>query len=227
MKNLKKIITICLTGLVITSCNKTDEINTIKNNTENTTLQSKTKNRQDKSSGVAAAYHVYCSGTCENESGEECHLTGTLGDGSEPTIVQCHCEGCTMNYSSVASLPLDAKLINNIDFVMEDIDSYFTENYPIESLVISSVIFYKLVNNFVVIQVDYNNSTSTINDEITYQLEFDIEGELVKKTEIDCSGGCNSQGETCRESFNTGNGEVSCTCEGSCIMTLTEVPIIL
>jgi hypothetical protein len=39
---------------------------------------------------------------------------------------------------------------------------------------------------------------------------------------VDCSGGCDGS-QTCRERYIISQGTVECTCEGSCVMTVTEL----
>lgn len=48
---------------------------------------------------------------------------------------------------------------------------------------------------------------------------------LANSTVVDCNGGCDTAGATCRERvrvFSNGNIEYECTCQGSCKLTVTN-----
>jgi hypothetical protein len=218
----KLIIIALLSAFIFTACEKEENKNL---NSENHSVKKKSVDvNYNKANGATSAYKIYCGGTCDG-SGGECHLVGTVGNGDVPTIVSCSCEGCAMHSEGIASLPLNAQLVSNLEYVNEDFDDYSSSTYPNQSVTISSVSFYEFNINKVFVQFEYIIEDVSVEGDVSFILEYNSNySSLIKKTIVDCAGGCDDEGKTCRESFNTGSGEIACTCQGTCEMTITEVP---
>ena len=221
MKPLKLISALVLSAMIsITACKK-EGGKLLSDAKQKSSAGIKQKDTKSKSiAAVIAGIEVSCSGTCDG-SEEVCHLTRTMG---EVTTVDCHCEGCTMEVSTIADLSSDLSLLSNLDFVWDDFNSYLDSIYPLEDIEVSSISIFELQSGSIITQIDYLNSTSTIDENLTYKLDFDSKQQIDKKTRIDCSGGCDAAGLRCREQINVDSGDVSCTCEGSCAMTIETIP---
>lgn len=219
-KLIKRALFLAFLGTVMVGCEK-DAISENSIADETVASEQKTKlNNSKANEATTAAIKVSCTGSC---TGTE-EVCGMRIQGMPVEYVECDCEGCSMTFSSIGNIPSDQTLSDNFEYVAANADSYFDDNYPNQTIVIASVEFYENSNGSVVIQINYEDDGGTFDNVLTYILDFNASGEMTKKQEIDCSGGCDNEGETCRERYYPSSGGVECTCEGDCSMTVTHVP---
>jgi hypothetical protein len=210
---------LALVGIVMVGCEK-DKVNNSEIKSNKIATQKKDKIITNKSNETAAAVKISCDGSCDG-SGDGC---GMLIQGMPVEFVECDCEGCSMTFSGVNNIPFDQSLSTNFELVAVNIDDYLDLTYPNQIITLTTIYIYKKSNNDIVIQVDYESDDGSVDANITYLLEFLSSGELSNKLEIDCSGGCTDEADTCRERYYPASGSVECTCEGDCSMSVTEVP---
>lgn len=217
MKNIG-IISLML-FIATTACNKSQNYTT--KDTEKTTLESENL----KGKPVEQIYHYTCSGTCTD--GSECAMYHNI----QGNYVECTCEGCTLNVS-IESTGGNSQPKNK----HESIDKLFSKDMFLKELT-SFVETKHKTNDFKLTSIEmaeYGEDYYLLYDYITLDGHAESvmyayvhqtrEEEPEKKYEIDCSGSCDQQGESCRERFNFNPPSAECTCESdNCNMTVSEL----
>lgn len=220
MKNLfilKKGLGIFLFLFLIISCSQTDleSSETLETETElkiSDDISLLELDLQNSSRSLILDVVVSCSGNCDGGN-SECYVSFNH---NYPDRHECSCEGCSMvfdyNEKSIQT--------NNIK-AAGSFNRYFSEylkNLELKSPVV-------LIDN---IHIQEYSDVTFITYEFLKNDVLESVSFLQKRGEgksfgpvivVNCSGGCNSAGATCRERFFPATGAVECTCEGSCEMT--------
>jgi len=167
---------------------------------------------------TSAGVKVECTGSECTDGTEGCWMSHHL-----PTNTVNCCEGCSMVITMGVASVLDEDLLDHIEHVQGNFEDYVESNYPNADVGVNTIEVTNFEDEFVLIKYEYTNITEGFVSSVAYRVNFD-QGAVANKFEIDCSGGCNSEGASCSESYNLNTGDVSCTCEGSCNMTVTQLP---
>lgn len=170
---------------------------------------------------ASAGVKVECNSSC-TQSQEECRINGTYSGGTH--TLTCSCEGCTMVITNGIAPMMDQELLAHVEHVEANYHDYLNQNYGSDEITTHAVEVVNFEDEFVYIQFDYTNQTQGEESSVAYKVTFDQAAAVANKFEIDCSGGCTDENSTCRENFNVNTGSASCTCEGSCTMTVTQLP---
>jgi|GEM_PF-1253110 len=213
MKTIKLIGALVLV-LAMASCQKNDSLPT---SNEKSVDQMEVVQYAEATSGVK----VECNGSCTG-SEETCRLNGTYSGGVN-TIV-CSCEGCTMVITMGMAPVLDQDLLDNVEHVESHYEDYIENTYQNDEVSTNTIEVVNFQDDYVLIKYEYTNETEEFDSSVAFKVAFDNQGAVANKFVIDCSGGCSGEGESCAENFNVNTGNVSCTCEGSCNMTVTQLP---
>jgi len=218
MKSLfKKLILVSFLATFITGCGKEYDLGQSETNVESTTSASKDKVKTQKA--ITAGVKATCTGGGCTDGGA-CKMTLS----TSPYYIEC-CAGCSMTITAIAGYTYDASLKDYLDYISENLDDYFTDNYGGSyDVVISNTEIYKPASGDVYIFIEYTDNSTAVESSISFILEFDEQAQLSKKQQIDCSGSCNEPTESCRERYYPSSGGVECTCEGACNMVVTELP---
>ncbi|MEQ8908027.1 MAG: hypothetical protein RIC95_02455 [Vicingaceae bacterium] len=219
MKTLKILSALIISASMFMACEKEQDKKASQH--EEVNASSKKTLTSNKAMGATqAALEISCDGTCSGTD-DAC---GMRIQGMPVEYMECDCEGCSMTFSGIADLPYDENLEVYFEVVGEDLNNHFTTNYPSQTPRISSVSIYKLTNSNVIIHVEFEEPVANSLADVSFELVFDESGSLIKKQKIECSGGCDDEGESCRERYYPGSGAVECTCQGTCAMTVTQLP---
>jgi hypothetical protein len=167
---------------------------------------------------------ITCGGTCE--AGEhpfdpsERSCAAMLYDGGAGTI-ECPCNDCVMRFSQISAGEASRYLSPSSDYV-----KYFNEHL-IAKFGTAKVLLYsveiKKYEATEVVWFIYKELGGAEESSVMYVAKLDESGLRAGPViEVDCSGGCDNPGETCRERYILSTGDVECTCQGSCSMKITE-----
>ena len=160
-------------------------------------------------------HNITCSGSCKNgEHPEPSESTcdAMLYDGNTGTI-ECPCADCSMQVSkeALAKISTYTKYFN--EFLMTKIGTVKATLYSV------SIEAYTKAE---VVVFEFKIPETGAKETVMYITKFDGAGEKGGPTvEVDCSGGCDDAGQTCRERYILATGDAECTCQGSCKLTVT------
>ena len=175
---------------------------------------------------------VKCCGTCDG-SETKCELEVSTSD---PNIKECSCEGCTMHVSSgfeiagTESEPdfsemsqaqtFSNEFVDHVkgEFLLKGIDRIKIKELTIQDYTDLRIAIYEYYDSYDELKTvmiakrkdlssSFGRTDSFISEDPGYV--------------VDCSGGCDAAGATCRERFNFNEGTAECTCGGECNMTIT------
>lgn len=181
-----------------------------------------------KQSSLSGA-EVGCEGGCD-QAGKECTLSVNPDNG----VAECTCEGSCSIFIIFDGIE---KQLSNLNVLksesFKDLSNYINKNKSIKST--SATVNLK--------KVEFETTDDGVH--LAFFDYFDLETSEVKsvvwidrsesktlsklleedkdKVIVDCSGPCDAEGLTCRERWNYNQGNVECTCQGGCKMTVTTV----
>ncbi len=161
------------------------------------------------------AITIRCINRCDD--GSECVIIGDLKGGT----IECSCAGCAMELSNSIATNDEGRIIGDLNSIADYFEEYLTLTYGSTDFVLTSI----EVNRFEqakTILLDFKIVDTDEIGSVMYVLNYDNDGNRVGPTiEVDCSGECGNDTETCRERYIISTGDVECTCEGNCEMTIT------
>jgi len=168
------------------------------------------------SRSIGTGIIVKCINGCDD--GSECGMIWGL----KGRTVECSCTGCTMELSNSRASNDKGQIIGDLNFLAGYFEEYLTLTYSSTDFILTSVEINKFAQAETIL-LDFKIENTDKIGSIMYVLNYDINGNRVGPTiEVDCSGGCGNETENCRERYITSTGEVECTCEGDCKMTITH-----
>ena len=216
MKNIVIIFSILFFAAI--GCNKSSDNSNSEMDNENV------ESANLKAEPIEHIYHYTCSGSCTG--GGECTMTHYV----QQNYVECDCEGCTLVVSvknaGAGSEKVDQQaLIDKLfakNLFLKELSSFVNTKYGTNDFNITSI---ELVENREDYYLLYDFTTrGGLSESVMYAYVHQTRAEPEKKYEIDCSGSCDQQEETCRERFNFNPPSAECTCEGDdCTMTISEL----
>lgn len=158
---------------------------------------------------------VRCINGCDD--GSECGMIWDLKRGT----IECSCTGCTMELSNSIATNDEERIIGDLNSIADYFEEYLTLTYGSTNFVLTSVEMNRFEQAETIL-LDFKIVDTDEIGSVMYVLNYDNNGNRVGPTiEVDCSGGCGNETETCRERYITSTGDVECTCEGGCKMTIT------
>jgi len=218
---MKKFFSIFTLVLLITSCSQEREASNLDNPELDLKVEKFNIDRQnlDVESKLIFREGITCQGTCDGTT-TACQVIVPLDN---PNVAECSCEGCELHIIFDRNNGLSVGIDNNQTFILDFID-YVRNDFQQRNL-------NKLSLNEILIE-DYTDVRIIVYEYINPMNEIESVMLVKKKDEngqmrdptiiVDCTGGCNAPGETCRERYIIATGDVECTCEGTCVMEISE-----
>lgn len=164
---------------------------------------------------------IECLGGCDNNT-RSCSLIANIND---PSVVQCSCGGCRMvittrNSQGKEYFLKDIEISSNksIEFFVKAVK---TENKTLQSINIEKI-DYEFYDDAKVFYITYYDESNELNSKMLISTLETINNIEFDPIVVDCRGGCDERGKSCRESFDMNTGIATCTCEGSCTMYINE-----
>jgi hypothetical protein len=196
-----------LTAFGVYSCSKKQSTTTNESSINQTAKTNESVNARQFVNG--ASITLECDGNCDG-SNTSCSLQGV------GLNISCSCSGCKMKVTStdMQGNTTITYLINATYQVsyLKVFNAFMQSTYPNQLYTISQVEIGTQGDN-VVEWYAYTLANGT-QGTILYAGK-QVSGGTKTVTEIDCTGTC-----TCREQYNMGTGQASCSC-GDCKMTVT------
>ncbi|MCD6112384.1 MAG: hypothetical protein J7J86_03845 [Bacteroidales bacterium] len=216
MKNIVIIFSILLFAAI--GCNKSSD------NSKSEIDDQNVESANLKAEPIEHIYHYTCSGSCTG--GGECTMTFYV----QQNYVECDCEGCTLvvsveNAGGGSEQADQQELIDKLfakDLFLRELSSFVNQKYGTNDFNITSIELVEYGEDYSLL---YDFTTRDgLSESVMYAYIHQTREEPEKKYEIDCSGSCDQQGETCRERFLFNPPSAECTCEGDdCTMTVLEL----
>ncbi|TXB60101.1 hypothetical protein [Phaeodactylibacter luteus] len=212
MKKLAFLTSAVLMMLFIISCDDKPIIDELRS-TENLEKSIETEMVVESRSNTGIT--VRCINGCDD--GSECGMIWDLKGGT----VECSCTGCTMELSNSIATNDEERIVGDLNSIGDYFEEYLTLTYKSTDFVLTSVEINRFEQTEAIL-LDFKLVDTDEIGSVMYVLNYDNNGNRVGPTiEVDCSGGCGNDTETCRERYITSTGDVECTCEGDCKMTIT------
>lgn len=170
--------------------------------------------------------------TCGGECDENEHPWPEADDNcawmlfdSDAKTFECPCEDCFMvitnSYGQFTSASHTFTDANIEETYYDAFITYLTDTFQTADVAIASIsLFYQ--DEYEFLAIEYYAPVSNQLCTVLYVDNPNIAGSP-PDIEIDCSGGCSSPSETCRERYILSTGDAECTCEGSCKMKVKNI----
>jgi hypothetical protein len=213
-----RFITMLTVLILLCSCSS-DNNNLVTDDTEvKTSLDINTKNGSKSLSNLfETGPTVRCTGECTSDTNSKfgCVVNFSF---DTPHLVRCACEGCAMTITTDLSNGLvEYSEIAETGFLI-DLGNYIHDEYNVTDVYAESIRLFQAGDSYVV-SIEFYDLEDKLQS-VSLQMNLDFGNKFI----IDCRGDCNEPSEMCSEYFNMNTGEASCTCAGSCNMTVTQVP---
>ena len=220
MKNL--ILTLSVFSFLFISCTEdsTNEINNENANLEtNITKLNLTRGEISGNSKLNFREAITCQGNCTGTT-TKCTVQVPLDN---PEYAECSCTGCALHIIFDRNQEKEVGINNSqtflsdfINHIKDDFSSKSLNNVSIKQIVVED---YNDVRIVVYEYYDFNNRLESVMLVKKKDEQQKMGGPTIV---VDCSGGCESPGATCRERYIISTGDVECTCSGSCVMEISE-----
>lgn len=211
MKTIK-FLAVCLMAAALSACEKQNPVQADPDSVS--TNPSSDVQYAQASGGVKTE----CTGEVCTDGTQGCWMNWDVNT----NILTC-CEGCSMVITTGIASNLDQGLTEYIGETEPHFAEYVQVNYGQDLISVNSIEVVNYESEFLLVKYEYTNIAQGFESSVAYRLDLDQAAAVANKFEIDCSGGCTNQEASCSESFNLNTGDVSCTCEGSCNMVVTQL----